>query len=508
MMDTKPSIMILDDELGIRQTLSIRLQRLGYTVYTAKTYDEYTRLMSDVDVVFCDIVLTTVSGLDALKWTRHYYPNSPVVMITAKPSLESAIEAVRLGAFDYLTKPINFTLMQLTLDRAVQHRRLLLDKIRLEKENEAYRTRLEGRVVEQTLALRESQESLKVLTNTMADAVFSLSIPDYQILYTNQAVFDIFGYQPQELEGQAFARLYGSQKYFSLFSAKQVAAIAAGHTQMRIELPLLKKDGSPVITEIVSTFVYGVEGELERMISVVRDITQRSFLLGVVAHELRGPLSLVAGFAEALHEVGDLDSAQLTKYLSIINNNTTHVLRMLNELLDVTQIELGSVSLKIEPVNLANLIQSLHTDYSFMAEKKGIALTSKLAEEALFCRCDKTKIGQVIANFIDNAIKYSHANSTIEISGKLKSKSVWVGVKDEGLGIKPEEFQYLFKGFGHNKISSRPTGGEKSTGLGLIICKNIIDAHGGEIGVESVPNHGSTFWFLLPLNSSIDAPAR
>jgi PAS domain S-box-containing protein len=426
-MDSKPSIMILDDELGIRQTLSIRLQRAGYLVTTAKTYDEYIQLMFEVDAVFCDIVLPTASGLDALKWTRQHYPHSPVIMMTANPRLESAIEAVRLGAFDYLTKPINFTLMQLTLDRAIQHRRLLLEKIQLEKENEAYRIRLEGQVVEQSQALRETQESLKVLTNTMAAAVFSLRLPDYQILYTNQAAFNTFGYSPEELIGQTFDRLYGSPKYFSLFSAKQVAAIAARQSQMRIELPMLKKDSSPVMSEIVSTFVYGDNGQPERIISVVRDITERSFLLGVVAHELRGPLSLVAGFAESLHEVDDLEADMLKKYLTIISTNTTHALKMLNDLLDVTQVSQGTVALTIQSVNLAELIVTLRSNYRYLAEKKGIALTEKLPDYPLVCQCDPTKISQVIANFIDNAIKYSNAQSTIEISGCIKGSAVWVG---------------------------------------------------------------------------------
>ena len=82
----------------------------------------------------------------------------------------------------------------------------------------------------------------------------------------------------------------------------------------------------------------------------------------------------------------------------------------------------------------------------------------------------------------------------------MQDDELWVGVKDQGPGIKPDEIHHLFKSFGHTKISTQPTAGEKSTGLGLAICNKIIETHGGKIGVESTPGKGSTFWFSLPLN--------
>ena len=104
-----------------------------------------------------------------------------------------------------------------------------------------------------------------------------------------------------------------------------------------------------------------------------------------------------------------------------------------------------------------------------------------------------------MANFIDNAIKYSPTDTTIEIIGNQLGSNIWVGVSDDGPGIKPDEKQHLFKSFEHNKISSKPTAGEKSSGLGLAICKKIIEAHHGEIGVDSAPGRGSTFWFSVPM---------
>jgi PAS domain S-box-containing protein len=496
-----PTVMVLDDEPTVRNALRLRLERTGYNVLTASNYEEFTETMTDCDAVLCDIILSEGNGLQALKWTNQHYPNTPVIMITGRPTYETAAEAIRLGAYDYLAKPINKEELLATLKRAVRHRMLTVEKERLEAENEAYRLELEQRVAEQTRVLRESQEFLTTLTDTMADAVFSVKMPEYRIEYVNRAVDQMFGYQPEELLGQTIHMLYPDKPSFDIFHQKQVAAVAIGQSQIRLEQPMSKKDGQSVWTEIAATFIYS-EGQLSRIVSVVRDITQRSFLLGVVAHELRSPLGLLSGFSEAmLSGIESLDRESITKYLEVINEKATRMLTMVDELLDMTSIELGEVSLHVEAIDLGELLKAQKNDYFYMAGKKNITIKDVLLSEPLSCRCDRIKIGQVVSNFIDNAIKYSDPGTEIKIIGERRGANVWVGVKDQGPGIKPDEIQHLFKSFGHTKISSKPTAGEKSTGLGLAICSKIIEAHRGQIGIDSILSQGSTFWFTLPVGT-------
>src|SRR5215510_11052886 len=160
-----PVVMILDDEPGVRDALRLRLERSGYQVILAGSYEEFIQIMVDCDAVLSDIILPGDSGLQALRWTREHYPNTAVIMMTGKPTFETAAEAIRLGAFDYLAKPATKDELLFTIDRAVQHRWLMLEKERLEKENEVYQHHLEQRVAEQTQALRESEEFLTTLTN-------------------------------------------------------------------------------------------------------------------------------------------------------------------------------------------------------------------------------------------------------------------------------------------------------------------------------------------------------
>lgn len=501
-----PTVIILDDEPIIRETLQARLEQSGYNVLSAGSYQEFRDTMTECDVVLCDILLPDDNRLQALKWSRQNYPHTPVVIMTGKPSYETAAEAIRLGAYDYLAKPVHKDELLTTLARALTHRRLTVEKNLLERENEAYRLELEQRVEEKTQALRESEAFLTNVTETMADAVFCLTLPDYRITYINRAAAQIFGYQAEELLGQTIEILHPNQKSFETFIQKQVIDQSSDQDQVRLEQLLRCKDGRSIWTEIATTFVYNDQRQPFEIISVVRDISQRSLLLSIVAHELRAPLALLTGFSEILSD--DITSSEpegITKYLEIVNRIASRMVKMLDELLDVTTIELGGVSLDIDRVKLNKLLDSLISDYSYLALKKNITIKADWSSKSLICQCDPMKVSQVVSNFIDNAIKFSPEDTTIELMGRQKDKEIFIAVKDEGPGIKPEEMQYLFQGFGHMKVSSKPTAGEKSTGLGLVICKKIIETHGGQIGVTSSPGQGSTFWFTLPVKSQLVA---
>lgn len=493
----QPVVVVLDDEELVRESLQARLERSGYRVITAGDYKEFTHLMADYDAVLCDIILPGNNGLQALKWASQYYPHTPVIMMTGEPTFQTAAEAIRLGAYDYLAKPIDKEELLTTLARAIEHRRLALTKEQLERENETYRLELEQRVIERTGALRESQEFLTNLTNTMADPVLSLKLPDYQIEYVNQAVSHVFGYQSEELQGQSFRLFFPDQASFDIFVKKQQATFKAGQTQMHLEQLLNDKTDKLIWTEIAASFL-GTDEPLTRIICVIRDISQRTLLLGVVAHELRGPLALLKGFSEViLEDLQNLDQKEVAKYLKSVNSTAVRLFTLLNELLDVTSIELGQISLVLEPTDLRELIDTQLTSYAYLANKKNITLNKQFPAEALVCYCDALRVVQVISNFIDNAIKYSEPDSAIEITAQQQGRDIWVGVADHGPGIKPDEIDQLFKNFG--KASARPTGGEKSTGLGLAICKKIIEAHHGEIGVKAGSQQGAVFWFSLPI---------
>jgi two-component system, sensor histidine kinase and response regulator len=219
--------------------------------------------------------------------------------------------------------------------------------------------------------------------------------------------------------------------------------------------------------------------------------------LGIAAHDLRNPLGAIQGFSDILldQDIGQLNEDQ-QECLSVINSASRSMLELVNELLDVAVIESGNLNLKLRSGSLKKLLTERIRQINIVAQKKQISLCAELAEnpEALF---DENRIGQVIDNLVSNAIKFSNSGTSIYIGLRQEGNIARISVRDEGPGISPNDQLKLFGEF--QKLSARPTGEEKSTGLGLAIVKRIIEAHHGEIEVESKLGEGSTFSFTLPL---------
>ena len=172
------------------------------------------------------------------------------------------------------------------------------------------------------------------------------------------------------------------------------------------------------------------------------------------------------------------------------------MLKMVNELLDVSVIESGKLQLDLRPESLKSLIKHHILINQFFAGKKNITLQSELPDVSK-CLIDSNKIGQVIDNLISNAIKFSEPGTTILITLKEQEGKLIFSVKDEGPGISDEDQAKLFQHF--QKLSARPTAGESSSGLGLAISKKMIQAHDGCLNVTSELGSGTTFWFEILL---------
>lgn len=228
---------------------------------------------------------------------------------------------------------------------------------------------------------------------------------------------------------------------------------------------------------------------------------QKNRFLGMAAHDLRNPLATIRGLSEFLLEDDsnkeELSEEDSKEFLQIINSTSHEMLHLVNDLLDVSQIESGKFDLCIDQSDISELIKKRAVLLRIMAAKKKITLDIH-TESVLVCQMDKERIAQVIDNLISNAIKFSPKKTTVRIETAADGAMAKVTVQDQGPGINENERHKLFGEF--QKLSARPTGGEKSSGLGLAIAKKIVEAHKGEIGVENTNGKGSTFYFTIPLN--------
>ena len=221
--------------------------------------------------------------------------------------------------------------------------------------------------------------------------------------------------------------------------------------------------------------------------------------LGMAAHDLRNPLSSIRGIAEFLREgaVGQLTREQI-ELVDTIHGASQSMLDMVNELLDVATIEAGELKVRPELHDLAKLLAKSAAAMGREASKKQTSVVFDPPAEPVNLTIDPAKIRQVADNLLSNAIKYSPPGSTIRafVTHHAANRTCSFSVRDEGPGIPENERDKLFQDFG--QLSSKPTAGEKSTGLGLAICRKIVEAHRGTIVAENLPNRGCEFRVTLP----------
>ena len=224
--------------------------------------------------------------------------------------------------------------------------------------------------------------------------------------------------------------------------------------------------------------------------------------LSTMSHELRTPLNAVLGFSDLLNEerYGPLNDRQ-RRYVNHIHTGGKHLLRLINDILDLSKIEAGRLQLAIESVSVNTCFAESLDTLRPLADKKSQTLVERTSPN-LSVRADMTRFKQILMNLIGNAIKFTPERGTIEIGAEKLGDAVRVEVRDSGPGIPIEEQQRIFEAF--HRLQQSATMAE-GTGLGLAITKSLVELHGGQLGIESAPGSGSTFYFTLPAAPEVKA---
>jgi signal transduction histidine kinase len=244
---------------------------------------------------------------------------------------------------------------------------------------------------------------------------------------------------------------------------------------------------------------------------LLRDITRereldemKSQLLSTVSHELRTPLASIKGFATTLlRDDVDWDEESRREFLSIIDEESDRLTELIGNLLDMSRVEAGTLRVEPEPIELAPIIQETAAEFQMMTREHQIqVLLPPILPPVM---ADPRRARQILRNLVENAIKYSPQGGPITISARTEAGSVQTSVSDQGIGIESQQLDSIFDRFYQvDSASTRKVGG---SGLGLSICRAIVEAHGGAIWVESQLGSGSTFYFTFPLTlSSADLP--
>ena len=214
-----------------------------------------------------------------------------------------------------------------------------------------------------------------------------------------------------------------------------------------------------------------------------------------MSHEMRSPITAIQGGVDYLKRTMKLPDN--LNYLNIIDKNLLRLTHLVSDLLDLTRIEAGKVTWNFEEVNVAELIREVIEILSLNAQSNNVSLIYNNSE-SIWAEIDMERIEQVLVNLIENAIKFSHGGGRVDIHTRVNEGNLCVSVEDRGIGIAQENQERVFEKF-HTLPSSGGTGQTKGTGLGLTICRKIVEAHHGAIWVESEAGRGSAFHFTIPL---------
>lgn len=360
-----PSILVVDDDDSFRGLIATTIRDEGYRVDEQGDPLKAIELARQhtYDIILLDIKMPEMNGIDALKILKKESPNTDYMMLTGVYDISLAVEAVKLGAREYLTKPFE-------ADYLIQQ----------------IRSTLRARIAEQKLREAEIQFSSRLL--------YDLRNP-------------------------------------------------------------------------LSTMQTGI---------------------GFLIKGMAGPLS---------------DQQQVV--MGHINTNTEKLIRLLNDMIDLSKFESGKVEIEQTPTNFDEFIPRVCDEFKSMATAKHISFQTNVSKEIPTVMIDIEKVGQVITNLLDNAITYTNDGGSIDVdvnlvkpdSAQPVKEYIEIKVKDSGTGISPEELPFVFDKY--KEFLTGKTSAKKTTGLGLAICRNIVEAHRGRMWADSEPGKGSTFTLLLPV---------
>jgi signal transduction histidine kinase/CheY-like chemotaxis protein len=526
-----------DDALLIRESLCDANIQLEHADRLSSAFERLAS--SGFDAVLLDLSLPDARGLESIRRVRCEVPRIPIVVLTGLNDEEMAVKAVEHGAQDYLIKgQVDGALLTRSLRYAVQRHKAEETLKERNRELLALRT-----ISETTLASLELQPVLeKILEQSILIGSFDLG--NIRLLDAGREMLEVVvtrGYRdpqnvlshrtiPKSLEAahsSHFKELIFMQtcieehvpacKGLRTFKKERVESFlqvpvraegeVLGIIQLASRIPrkfrpeevhLLETIGNQMGIAVQRNRLYEQTWrqaeELEKLNRMQADF------VAMIAHDLRSPLMNICGAAEVMSKgiFGNVSQEQ-ARWLGKIVANSHNLIGLVSDFLDVSKLEAGYVILAKEILDVRSLIEKSVENYSIAALEKQIALSNNVPLSLPPVNVDRRRIDQVFGNLLGNAVKFTAPHGSIEVGAQQTGGAVQVWVKDDGIGIPAGELAQIFEKY--RQCSNNGSSYHIGTGLGLVICKMVVQAHGGRIWVESEEGKGSTFYVSLPLQA-------
>jgi two-component system phosphate regulon sensor histidine kinase PhoR len=487
----RSTILLVDDEKWIRDSSQRLLKESGYDVITAENGRRALDFLSKnpVDLILLDLKMPVMGGEEFLQAMPPQHAEVPVIVITGHGSLDIAVNCMKNGVYDFITKPFDIPELLRSIERA-------LEKRNLERKARTY----QEETVRNLLELSTEKKRLETIINCMANGIM-VTNKNLEIVLHNPSLSQLLDL-PGPIEGPVPVSEVIKDGSF----IETLQRIQRGETGQREFISQEILLGNKILRAISAANLEPdrhVFWTVSGAVTVIEDITvfkqldqMKSDFVNMVAHELRSPLVSIRQLQSVLAE--GLAGPLQEKQEDFVNRGIKKIdalLELINDLLDVAKLEAGRLVQRQVPTDVGKVIGEMVALMEPRARDQGISL-HYTCENLRPILADPKNIEEILNNLLSNAINYSPDGGEVKVSARVVGDFMEIKVSDQGVGIPAEELPRIFEKF--HRVKQPKTRHVAGTGLGLSIVKGIVEAHRGFIDVESVVDKGTTFRILLP----------
>ncbi len=512
-------ILVVDDEPNVLSTIVAILEREGYTVEGTATGEDALDVLHarTFDLVLTDLKLPSdVDGLEILKTVQQKWPQTVTVMMTGYGTIETALKAIQLGAYEYLLKPAEISELKAAVRRSLERKRFSETDALYRLSSEIANTR-RVKAINQKVAKTARQ----VLNLAHVQVV---SILDGRAEGGCNATAQLLFMQPEIMRQLHHGKVVMTRQKDRLATVPVISArsmaLVPGIVQDELVCVLcadnaaepfdfhssamrfLESLANQTALAIANANHYAELAARNHELAAANERLQRldrfkSQFLSMTSHELRTPLSIILGYtqivADRLSNKMDADERSMMQDAGACER----LLRMVNTMLDLSQIEAGKLKMSFATHDVRNVLQRSIEFFRAEAVSRGIHLHYDAGDRPLSARMDPDRIEQVVTNLMANALKFTPRGGHVTVGANLRPDvaAVEISVSDSGVGIRPSDQSKLFQEF--SRVGDARSRNTQGAGLGLAIAQRILEAHGGKIALHSELGRGSTFSFRL-----------
>ncbi len=468
------TILVVDDSPPTRMFFRRSLEMQGYRVLTAEDGKSgAAEAMSSLpDLILLDKEMPGMDGFQVSKTLRQNQQTRgiPILMISSESDISERIRGLEMGADDFIPKGVSSGELNSKI-RAFLRIKDLQDQ------------------------LQKESDKLNQIFRFLHEPVAICSADDHLVL-SSKVFLHLFRLPPDVIRFKSMTEIFRT-----VGVDDSTIETLAGGCQDDVQFSITV-DGKQTHLR-GRTAPIALEKEEHAMAYIFRDITRevedekmKADFHSMIAHDLRSPMSVIQGYVSlmASGKTGEINSTQ-KEFLGNVGRKIKEMTTLLNDFLDMSKMDAGFVNLKRTNLELSGLLGEVAKDLGPMAASKAITVTLEDIEPGLWVDADPLRLTQILRNLMSNAIKYNKENGWIKVAAKAEDGFARVIISDGGIGMSAEEQAVLFQPYTRGKTERQI----KGVGLGVVIVKKLVEAHGGSVDVDSTPGEGSTFTFTIPL---------